>query len=555
MTRSKGEKAFGFGAIDRRQFGKMLVGGLALGMSGSVSAATTCVDAAAKKGVSTEPNFVYPRGGKMKSSGPWDVIVVGAGLSGLIAARELPATKSVLVLEANSRVGGRMYLNPPDTKNPGCPPLDLGGQWVGDSQLAMLQLVKDLGLDKFLSWEKGWGVQSWAGRRTGFDGDVANLLSGNCQPPEYRKEPCLTGPPSPGLELCQGHGGLWQELLGLSAEFPGIDALPWDHPRAQYLDSRTFRAWMDETLAKLQGGPAEKDYMSWLSAFQARIGGAGGFEPEEVSALHMAWTQKAGPQKDTPEKWLIEGGAGQIAPMLADTLSKDIDILLNAPVQSIKRTAQGVEVFAGGKYRQARAVIVAIPPPLRAKIVFDPPLPEDHRKFIAGSVMGRMTKVHAVYKKAFWRDHCYSGTAAGNLHSPAGSEYPQTCEFIADSSLESGTPGILTAFISSRRNADFNKASCQDFMEAVLKDYVYYFGDEAAHPEYFVPFDWDEQPWTGGAFTSYPQPGIWTGCGKTGWREPVGRIFWAGTETSDRWPGFFDGAIRAGKRAAAEVLK
>ena len=66
--------------------------------------------------------------------------------------------------------------------------------------------------------------------------------------------------------------------------------------------------------------------------------------------------------------------------------------------------------------------------------------------------------------------------------------------------------------------------------------------------------DWENQPWTRGAFTSYLVPGAWTSYGKV-WREPVGRIFWAGTEVSTRWPGYFDGAIRAGKDAVEVALK
>jgi monoamine oxidase len=68
---------------------------------------------------------------------------------------------------------------------------------------------------------------------------------------------------------------------------------------------------------------------------------------------------------------------------------------------------------------------------------------------------------------------------------------------------------------------------------------------------------WNEEPWTGGAFTSLLTPGSWIGparlaAGDQGGPGPAdhGRVLWAGTEVSPRWPGYFEGAIEAGERAA-----
>jgi monoamine oxidase len=87
----------------------------------------------------------------------------------------------------------------------------------------------------------------------------------------------------------------------------------------------------------------------------------------------------------------------------------------------------------------------------------------------------------------------------------------------------------------------------------VLADYVDYFGEQAARPTRFIDANWPVEPYTGGAFTAFFGPGGWTGFGSA-LREPVGRIHWAGTETAVRWNGYFDGAVRAGEDAAADVL-
>jgi monoamine oxidase len=95
-----------------------------------------------------------------------------------------------------------------------------------------------------------------------------------------------------------------------------------------------------------------------------------------------------------------------------------------------------------------------------------------------------------------------------------------------------------------------------------LQDFIEYFGDgKFADVWGFYWINWNDpkqKPRTefiGGAFTSFLKPKVWTDSGRLGWREPVGSIFWVGTEVSDRWPGYFDGAIHAegGRTESAEL--
>ena len=494
----------------RRQFGKLLAlgaGGIALGFDNRASA---------QEGESqSKSEFLADSGKPISGEHEADYVIVGAGLSGLIAARDLlRAGKSVLVLEARSRIGGRMFLK--KTIEDGV--LDLGGQWVGPTQTSILALLEELKIQKFDSYAEGNSILSWRGQKTNFDGDVAKVLAGKYGITQADRD---------------DQARQWKAFKEIVATVPA--STPWTAPNAKALDSQTLQSWLESM--------STTPYTLWPMAMQARIGGSGAFEPSQASILHMAWTQVVGPQEEKPETWLLHGGAGQVPAMLAKEIG-DRRIVLNAPAQSIAQEGGKVTVTSGNLSVKAKAVIVAIPPPLRAGIRFSPTLPSMHSGLIQRSPMGSISKVHAVYPTAFWRPLGISGSAAGDL---------KTCEFIADSSPPSGKPGILTSFIAGNRNLELAGASREVIRSAVLDDYTYYFGKEAATPSEFLVFNWSDQSWTSGAFTNYMPPGVWTSFGPA-WREPVGKIFWAGTEVSDRWPGYFDGAVRAGQAAAKDAL-
>jgi len=448
-----------------------------------------------------------------------DVVVVGAGLSGLVCARALRRRGlAVLLLEARERWGGRMQAH---TTGAGLR-LDLGGQWVGASHHRLIDLLEELGLRRYPTPYDGEGVFHWNGvaHRAGLEHDFKTSLL-FLRPQELNL-------PAAELAECQALQGRFRELV---AQVP--PGAPWATPGAGSLDRLSISAWLER-----QGAGALARYpFAWLT----RLGGSGGFEPHESSILHLAWTQAVAPQHETPEAWLVEGGAAQVAGRLAAGLA-DV-IRLRAAVTAIDQNEGGVRVScgAGGTVRAAAAV-VAVPPPLRLGIHFSPGLPPDWLALLQRSPMGSMVKVLAIYRRPFWRERGLSGLGVGNLPS---------LELTVDSSPPGG-PGLLAGFIAGERAVRWQRLDAMSRRRAVLQDLVSWWGPEAAEPLDLVIHNWNGEGWSGGAFTSFLTPGAWTSYGQV-WQQPHGRVVWAGSEAASRWPGYFEGAIEAGLAAAERI--
>jgi monoamine oxidase len=450
-----------------------------------------------------------------------DVAVVGAGLSGLICARELRRRGlRVRLLEARERPGGRLHSRPTSLGLE----VDLGGQWGGRTHHRLAALVADLQLRRFPSHGDGDGRFHWQGvpRRA----PLAERFSDSLL---FFAPDALGLPPGDVREALE----LNADLERLARQVPA--AAPWTAPDAALLDRTSIRAWLDNR----QAGPLARHGVRWLT----RVGGSGGFELHESSVLHLAWTQAVAPQGDTPEAWLVEGGMGQVGRRLAAELAEVLQ--LRAPVEAIEETAGLARVFhSGGAVLEARAVVVAIPPALRLGIRFSPPLPPAWTALLQRSPMGGMVKVLALYPEAFWREEGLNGLGIGDL---------PLLELTADSSPPGGRPGVLASFIAANAAARWQRQDARTRRERVLADLAAYWGPRAAEPTELILHNWNEDPWTQGAFTSFLTPGAWSTHGPI-WQQPHGRVIWAGTEAATRWPGYGEGAIEAGLAAAEQVV-
>jgi monoamine oxidase len=158
--------------------------------------------------------------------------------------------------------------------------------------------------------------------------------------------------------------------------------------------------------------------------------------------------------------------------------------------------------------------------------------------------MGALMKVEAVYPTPFWRSANLTGQFL-TVGGPVGYSF--------DNSPPDGVPGVLAGFVGGAQNLKWGPKPFAERRAAVLAQYARLFGDNRfLSPSEYFELDWTQEEWSRGGPTAVPGPGTLTGYGPA-LRAPVGRIHWAGTETSDYWPGYMDGAVRSGERVATEV--
>jgi len=189
-------------------------------------------------------------------------------------------------------------------------------------------------------------------------------------------------------------------------------------------------------------------------------------------------------------------------------------------------------------------VIVAVPPTLAGRIEYDPPLPPLRDQLVQHMPQGSLMKFEAIYPTPFWR-------AAGLTGQVVSESGPIKVTF--DTSPADGSFGVMMGFIGGHEARVWENASDTDRQAAALQNLALYFGSQALHPSEIVEFNWSTEVWNRGCPVSVLAPGTLLDFGAA-LREPVGRIHWAGTETSTFWNGYMDGAVRSGERAAAEVL-
>jgi monoamine oxidase len=248
----------------------------------------------------------------------------------------------------------------------------------------------------------------------------------------------------------------------------------------------------------------------------------------------------------------IEGGAQQdrfvegaqaVSLRMAEALGARVR--LSAPARRIAQDAEGVTVGTDAGDLRARRVIVAIPPPLCARIAFDPPLPGARDLLVQRASMGNTVKCHALYERPFWRARGLSGEVVSDAAAPL--------TVVFDNCSHDGSVAALLGFVVGRAAYGWSNRPEAARRQVVIEALARYFGPEALHPVAYVEQDWAEEPWTRGCPTANFGPGALTALGG-GLRASVGRIHWAGTETAREWAGFMEGALEAGARAADEVL-
>ncbi|GGL07600.1 putrescine oxidase [Curtobacterium luteum] len=442
-----------------------------------------------------------------------DVVVIGAGVTGLIAANRLVAEgHTVAVLEARDRVGGRTWTNDIEGVT-----LEIGGQWVSPDQTALLETLVELGLETYDRYREGSSVYiDQHGSRTEYTGDIFPL------------------PEATATEI--------ERLVAVVDEYVAkVDPdRPWETPDAAALDELSFREWLrrlsDDRVATenvelfIAGAMLTKPAHTF-SALQALLMAASAGSFSNLVDADFILDKR------------VVGGMQQVSERLAAKLGDDVH--LNAPVRTLRWDDEGVVAIAdGGVEVRARQALVAVPPPLYSRISYEPPLPRRQHQLHQHLSMGFVIKVHAVYDRPFWRGAGLSGTAF--------SPYELVHEAY-DNSMHGSEQGTLVGFVSDQHADDVFALSAEDRKARVLDSLAHYYGDEARRPVVYYESDWGTEEWTRGAYAASFDLGGLVRYGADQ-RAAVGPLRFASSDLAGHGYQHVDGAVRIGREVAAEIV-
>lgn len=423
-----------------------------------------------------------------------DAIVVGAGLSGLVCARRLAAAgANVIVIEARDRVGGRLH-----TGTLAGDLIDLGGQWISSGQPRVVALATELGATTFRHVRDG--RVHLVEEKRGLFGQIATAIATLRAVRRIRRTSRALRP-------------------GVATD--ALDQLTVEDWLARTITNRVVRdriALHAELV--FAAAPADLSLLHYLS----RLAATGDFAP-------------AGP--DLPgggREHRFAEGAQTLALRIAAELGDRIR--LDQPILAIEDAGDHVIARSNLHSHQARRLVLAVPPVLARAIAVD--LAPPARALAEATRTGPVVKCFAAYDRAFWRDD----GSSGEIYQARGT-VRATVELITPG----GIPALL-AFVVGSAAVGWATRDPAARRAEILATLVEHFGPGAASPIDYVDVDWGADPWSAGCVAGVG-PGVISAGAR--WNEQHGRVHLAGTESALAWPGYMEGAIEAGERAAGEV--
>jgi len=468
-----------------------------------------------------------------------DVVVVGAGLSGLSAAYSLQeAGKTVALLEGNDRVGGRAQTMSIDGLGKPAS-FDMGAAYLGKTQTALIALAEQLGINMDFSspdsgviptYDTGDMLLYWDGVRKGTDPNATLPVGG-------------FGPLA-ALNIADLFQNQVQPHVQALAD-PDEDYLnsPWNAPQAEEWDKLSVEDWLASN--RIIG----EDAKGLIRVAAQCVWSA---EAHEISFLYFVWYMACAGSLDVllnchgdgAQAYRFKAGTQNIAELLYARLKDRITVALNQPVHTIETTQTGTKVLtATGDAYHCADVVIAMSPFMSSRINYSPALPDKRVSLVQRMPIGRTVKCIASYDKPFWRDK-WCGMAISNCTYPV---------WTMDDTTAEGTYAMM-AFVVGHQATDFSALDQQKREQAIIESLVKIYGmDEFRNNTGYVEKDWNAEPWAWGCPVGMMAPGAITKFGEA-LRAPVGAIHWAGTETATEWQGYMNGAIVAGQRAASEII-
>jgi monoamine oxidase len=426
------------------------------------------------------------------------IIVAGAGLAGLTAARALErAGADVTVVEARQRVGGRIY-----TLRDGLEAgqhVELGADLIEEEQTEVLALAKELDLEPVRILRGGFGFYGRSDRGRARISRTSDAFE--------RAKKLL----EPEIAAYTSAGSRWDSGVAQAiARQSAADGL------------RRVRA--DRALA-------------------AGICGLRGFflaDPDDLSLLPVV-DQFAQGVPGQSRMYRLRGGNDTLPIAIARGLRGRV--LLGRTVRRVTQTTRGVRVAVRGERSQeltADYAVMALPASTLTNVTFSPALPRDQRRAIASLRYGPATRVVLQFEDRFWK----------SLIRPSAFGTDQPFGAVWDGNEEqSRSPGILTLLAGGRASKAVQEIVGRGGWPAIVTRLAW-LGTPSTLLAALL-YDWEQDRWSKGGYAVFdprfdPALRAWLA-------RPAGRVCFAGEHTSQRWQGFMSGAIESGRRAAIEV--
>jgi monoamine oxidase len=430
------------------------------------------------------------------------VLIVGAGLAGLAAARELERRGCrVMVFEARERPGGRVW-----TLRDGFGRMhgEAGGELIDEEQEEIRKLAKNL------------RIRESRILRGGF----SHYRVGNDSRRRMRSA-------SPGWRQT----GLALEPLVHAYRLNGEE---WEGPIAVRIAGHSVIDWLDEIDAPTDVRVTARLMRGFFVA-----------DPEELSLL--AYVEQFADGKDPAERrvYRLSGGNDRLAQRMAGALRTPIR--LRHIVRRVVQTKHGARIIieeSRGRRTEVKGdyVLVTAPAPIAAEIEFAPALPDAQRDAFSRLPYGRATKTLLQFDRHSWR----------------GSRRPRACATdldvgaVWDGSEDQHDRRGMLILLAGGEASDATKAIIKSGGAQQLLERLKFFGIGRAKLIAQQSISWEDDPWARGAYayfdSSFPP------SARRLLRLPWRRVFFAGEHTSSKWQGYMNGAVESGLRAAEEIL-
>ncbi|KAF7185171.1 Amine oxidase [flavin-containing] [Pseudocercospora fuligena] len=457
------------------------------------------------------------------ASGPevLDVVVIGAGLAGLTAARDLSKNGlSNVVLEARDRVGGKTL----SQKVASGGIIECGAGWINDTnQSRMFELVQRFGLETIEQNTTGnVAIQDT-------DGKISEFVYGDLPKFEQSIVDNIARIRDGAEEDCQ--------------------VLDVFSPQDTNLDAMTFEAYLRSKHAS--------DKAIWTATIWTRA--MLGVDPRDLSALFFLNYCKSGggllqmrsDRKDGGQYLRIRQGTQSFSTGLAAELPQGT-VRLQTPVSSVSQDDAGTVkvVSSKGDVYLARKVITTVPSPVLRTIEFTPELHPTKLAWSESAGYGYYSKAMMVFKSPFWIPKGFCGLAQ-SFTGPAA--------VIRDSCSPADKTAVLTCFMAGPPAQEWAQLPDAERKEKLLTQLGELFDSRDIVKQEFVEmvmYEWVNDEWSGyGCPCASLTPGLLNAVGSNALRTAQGNLHFAGTETAGEWKGYMEGAVRSGERAAQEVVK